>query len=352
MNKIVIPTGYMGSGSSAVTDLLSEVKGYASNNGNFEYVFLHCPNGVFDLEDKLLKGNNTLRSDEALHSFYKCMQELYSDKHYWVADYKHKIDLEFIEYCNEFIDSLINKKLSNCYWYYQEMPKGLMVFYNFFSKLFYMASFGRLKIKPALRYREMWIAYPSDSQFYSCVRVFLNKIFWKLGIENSNLILDQLLLPHNLYRMDNYFNENCRVIVVERDPRDVFLLNKYYWSKMNVPLPYPSEVEIFCEYYRKMRECEKRFESEKILRIRFEDLIYFYTETVYKIFNFLEIPERNHVGRLTKLVPEKSKLNTQLFNRDPFFVNEANYIEKNIPEYLYTFPSESVEELSVNEVIL
>lgn len=26
-NKIVIPTGYMGSGSSAVTDLLSEVDG-------------------------------------------------------------------------------------------------------------------------------------------------------------------------------------------------------------------------------------------------------------------------------------------------------------------------------------
>ena len=54
-NKIVIPTGYMGSGSSAVTDLLSEVDGYSCSNGNFEYVFMHCPNGVFDLEDKLLK---------------------------------------------------------------------------------------------------------------------------------------------------------------------------------------------------------------------------------------------------------------------------------------------------------
>lgn len=68
-HKIVIPTGYMGSGSSAVTDLLSEIDGYSCTNGNFEYVFMHCPNGVFDLEDKLLKGNNDLRSDESFRHF-------------------------------------------------------------------------------------------------------------------------------------------------------------------------------------------------------------------------------------------------------------------------------------------
>ena len=71
MGKIIVPTGYMGSGSSAITDLLTELEGYDADTGTFEYVFLHCPNGLFDLEDKLLKGNNALRSDEALHSFKK-----------------------------------------------------------------------------------------------------------------------------------------------------------------------------------------------------------------------------------------------------------------------------------------
>lgn len=87
-NKIVIPTGYRVRVRPAVTDLLSEVAGYSCSNGNFEYVFMHCPNGVFDLEDKLLKGNNALRSDEALHTFYSCMKTLYTNKYYWVADYK------------------------------------------------------------------------------------------------------------------------------------------------------------------------------------------------------------------------------------------------------------------------
>ena len=54
MKKIIVPTGYMGSGSSAVTDLLKEYPVLNTKNSDFEFVFLHAPNGVFDLENKLL----------------------------------------------------------------------------------------------------------------------------------------------------------------------------------------------------------------------------------------------------------------------------------------------------------
>ena len=83
MNKIVITTGYMGSGSSAATDLISEFRGYDFNNGDFEYVLLHCPDGLFDLEDKLLLGNTAIRSDEAIHRFLECAKTLYDTKNYW-----------------------------------------------------------------------------------------------------------------------------------------------------------------------------------------------------------------------------------------------------------------------------
>ena len=88
MNQLVVPISYMGSGSSAITDLVSEIKGYEAQNDTFEYVFLHCPNGVFDLEDKLLVGNNALRSDEALHSFCDTMKQLYDKKWWCVGNYK------------------------------------------------------------------------------------------------------------------------------------------------------------------------------------------------------------------------------------------------------------------------
>ena len=50
MNKIIVPTGYMGSGSSAITDLISEFKDCQNEHKDYEYVFLHSPNGLFDLE--------------------------------------------------------------------------------------------------------------------------------------------------------------------------------------------------------------------------------------------------------------------------------------------------------------
>ena len=81
----------MGSGSSAATDLISEFEGYSQNNGNFEYVLMHCPDGLFDLEDKLLHGNNALRSDEAIHRFEKCMMILYNTKNYWPGMYKKRV---------------------------------------------------------------------------------------------------------------------------------------------------------------------------------------------------------------------------------------------------------------------
>ena len=82
MRKIIVPVSYMGSGSSAITDFVKEFENVNNEYGYLEYVFLHCPNGLFDLEDKLLIGNNALRSDEAIHSFLSRMKEFY-DKKFW-----------------------------------------------------------------------------------------------------------------------------------------------------------------------------------------------------------------------------------------------------------------------------
>ena len=123
MNKIIIPTGYMGSGSSALTDIFSEFSNTKAPNGSFEYMFLHCPNGVFDLEDKLLIGNNAIRSDEAIHEFQAAMQELYSEKLWWVSNYKKKLSKKFMRITNDYINDLTQFH-SDSFWYYQEQ-RGL-----------------------------------------------------------------------------------------------------------------------------------------------------------------------------------------------------------------------------------
>ena len=106
MDKIIVSTGYMGSGSSAVTDLVSEFKDCQNEHKSYEYIMLHCPNGLFDLEDKLLLGNNALRSDEAIRSFEEQMKKLYDKKYWWVGNYKKIIGPNFKKITDKFISNI------------------------------------------------------------------------------------------------------------------------------------------------------------------------------------------------------------------------------------------------------
>ena len=66
----ITTTGYYSTGSSAVYDLLREYSPCAEevNRGNpVEHIFLYMPDGLFDLEDKLLIGNSIHRSNEAMN---------------------------------------------------------------------------------------------------------------------------------------------------------------------------------------------------------------------------------------------------------------------------------------------
>lgn len=341
MNKIIVPTGYMGSGSSVVTDLVSEFEGFESIHGSFEYVFLHCPNGVFDLEDKLLVGNNAIRSDEALHSFYNTMKQLYNKRYWWVGHYKDIISEEFLGITEDYIEDLIQFK-PDFYWYYQENTNMRMFFQLILKKIVKIVSLNHVVLKKPLLHSPMWISYASPEEFYEKTKVYISKIFDKLGLGEKNLVLDQLLLPFNLFRIENYFENNLEVIVVERDPRDMFLMNKYIYPAKNIQVPYPTDVYEFCRCYSKLRDMEsiKSCDSEHIHRFKFEDFIYKYDEMVAKIQQILgtgdKTPEHNQRKRY--FIPEESINNTQLFYNQSLYAEETKVIETLLPDYLYDFP--------------
>ena len=342
MNLIVVPSGYMGSGSSAITDIVSEIKGFEAKNESYEYVFLHAPDGLFDLEDKLLFSNNALRSDEALFRFEERMKSLYNKKNFWVGSYNHFISYNFINYVYEFIDRIVNEEYDDTYWYFQQEPMSVyMQGRLYFRRLVKMVTGGKVLIKVPLRYKTMRTSFPSETEFYSASKCFLNKVMADLGINESNIILDQLLLPHNLFRIDHYFDDNLRVFVVERDPRDVFLLNKYVWRKDAVSVPYPYDAERFCDYYRRMRKGEKVLDDKRILRYHFEDFIYNYDDSISKIYDFLNVSEEMHDKKKKKFNPDISVNNTQLFRIKGLseeVLSEVKIIETRLRDYLYDFP--------------
>lgn len=338
MGKIIVPTGYMGSGSSAITDIIREFDGYNAAQGSFEYIFLHCPDGVFDLEDKLLLNNNAFRSDEAIHSFRRRMEELYTDKIWWPANYKKRLHQEFMNYTEKYIQDLIQYESNNA-WYMQQKPTFIMLIKNIIRRFLLMISAGKLRLPYALRYSPMTVSFVTGEEFYSASQKYIYGLFEVMGMSKQNLILDQLLLPYNLWRVENYFKDDIECFVVERDPRDVFISNKYFWGKKDEQVPYPTEVEEFCKYYRCIRNLEKKVEKPYIHRFWFEDLIYNYNDSIERICNILQVSSINNAEFGKYFQPENSINNTQLFLNNRF-KHEAEIIEERLHEYLYVFPYE------------
>ena len=335
--RIIIPTGYMGSGSSVITDLMSEIEGIDVSRGTFEYVFLHCPNGVFDLEDKLLIGNNAVRSDEAIRSFENTMKQLYDKKYWWVGHYNENIGAGFFDVTQKYIKSITDVE-SDYYWYYQENTTPKMFVKLCVNKLLTLLSLKKYKPKKVLAYEPMRLSFTEPERFYSASKEYIYELLNMAGYGEKSILFDQLLLPFNLFRFEKYFDEDAYVFVIERDPRDVFISNKYYWSKQGEPVPYPTDVNEFCKYYRSLRKMEKEAQNNRICRIKFEDLIYNYDKTVSMIFDKLGWDENTHTRKKSRFNPDKSIFNTQLFLKNNKFMAECEIIAKELPEYLYNFP--------------
>lgn len=343
MERIIVSTGYMGSGSSAITDLVSEFKDCQNENKSYEYVLLHCPNGLFDLEDKLLRGNNAIRSDEAIRSFESQMNKLYNKKFWWVGNYEKIIGAEFKEKTNKFISNIEEFNFPS-FWYMHEE-----VNFKMFLKLLVRKPLKILlkkkKFKKILKYNDgMRISFVKEEEFYKYAHDYIYDVIEAATKGKSNVVLDQFLLPFNLFRVDNYFDDKLKVIVVERDPRDVFILNKYIWPERDLTVPFPKEVNEFCEFYKKMRESEKECNSNKVLKIRFEDLIYQYHDELRKITKFLGFKDSDHIHKKERFNPDISIKNTQLFRKEEY-IEEIKIIEDKLSNYLYNFPYEIVNDV-------
>ena len=88
-----------------------------------------------------------------------------------------------------------------------------------------------------------------------------------------------------------------------------------------------------------MRESEKKCNSNKVLRIRFEDLIYNYDDEVKRITKFLGFTSKDHINKKSRFDPDISIKNTQLFRKKEY-QEESKIIERELEKYLYNFPYE------------
>jgi hypothetical protein len=334
--KIVTCASYHGTGSSAITDLLSEFENCFSL-GDYEFRFIQDPNGISDLEYHLVENNHRLNSSNAIKK-YKWLVDFYSGNRL-IPRYERYFNNCFKKLSYEYIEALTDLEFKGmCS---QDIVDKGKVFFYFYStanqiiRHFIIKITGKREVEiPFLKDEIMYISYPREN-FYKLTKEYTSKLFRVANkLNNEYFIVDQLVPPGNTNRYLRYFDD-LRIIAVDRDPRDLYLLEKIFWRDSVIPY----DVEDFIKWFKLTREHLKyeKDDDKKVIRIKFEELIYEYESTLLKITEFLGLDLEKHIQKKKKFNPEVSIKNTCLWEMYIEYEADIKKIKEELAEFCYKY---------------
>jgi hypothetical protein len=336
-------TGYYGTGSSAVLDLLKEYSDCniaAPVSTEYEHIALFTPGGLFDLYSILSSPFlSVYNSDMAINNFIEAAKRQNNYDYGWFGSYKKYYGAEFMDMTMQLVNTISRKtgRQSTAHTY-KTRTSLIKAFLQIAAKIIIkrpITKLGRVYVND--KYPGYYSMPTKDALEMACKKYTSSYIGMCAAPGKINLF-DHLLWPQQCCVIDDLFDNNLKVIVAQRDPRDVYLLNKYYWFKPPVTISkpyYPTDVETFCKEWK---ESIRTFKNVNILNLFFEDLIYNYDNTVKVIEDFVGISAEKHLKKKQNFKPDMSIENTQIFMVNDEWHREIRFIEDELADYLYKFP--------------
>lgn len=327
--------GYGSTGSSAVVNLLEELENCHVVEGEFR--FIQDPDGLEDLCSNLTNSWGWVRSDAFIRRFIKYTDLIGRSPHYF--QFGEKLDNlfnnKFFEYRDKFLKNIIDTTW-NGYWFYHDYHErnALETFIEKVKR--YSKRFGvsKQKIRRITKKSDMYFVR-HDVDCYRYAREFIDNLFSELVVSDTNkkVVLDQLILPYNRNKFEMLF-ENLKQIVVDRDPRDVYLDAKNYNA-----YPITNDINTFISFYESSHLKENLKLDKNTLLIKFEDLIFNYESEKSKIFKFLNLRDSEHVNPKSRFIPEWSINNTQTWLKpeNNMYLKDIEVIESKLKEWCYDF---------------
>lgn len=336
MNTITV-CSYYGTGSSAVTDFISEFSTVQSLT-NYEFRFVHDPDGLSELEYNVVQNFNRHNSGHALKRYKKLVD--YYSSHLLTKRYEAFFKGKWKEYSYRFIEELTDFSFPGI-WDFDYYDKG--EWWTFWHKLpnriMHKLHLGDSETEAGLTGKEItYGCHPSEKKFLECAKRYTDSLLEYANPKNKEILMvDQILPSSNIEHHMRYFT-NIKAFVVDRDPRDLYLLGKYRWNSKIVP----KDPDLFCQWYEYARSTrkEENWDPAKICFIQFEDLIYKYDESAEKLMAFAGLKNEHHINPKTCFNPAVSIRNTRLWIQHPEYKAEADYIAQKLPEYLYHLDGE------------
>lgn len=319
-------SGFGHSGKGVITDILREFDGFQVPHYNFEFNLLRIQGGLIDLKHALVDNWSPIRSDAAIRRFSKLVNRIgpkasifspqtlfYSNGMNYDAYFNNK----FSEISRDYIFSLISSSYFGV-WPYTKIDE--LPLKQFISRLK-----TRMGISSTLI--EVYISDPDD--FHIKTKKYLNDLFATVKKNDS-----KVLITHNSIEPFNPTNgldlfDNSKLIVVQRDPRDIYASTivseeafiPQYETKYNLLLKknmLGSSIDSFIErqelYYRHINT---HYDNEKILRLRYEDIVLNYEKILVQLYKFLGENSSVHAQKGKFFKPELSAKNIGLWKKIP-----------------------------------
>ena len=343
----VAVTGYYGTGSSAVLDFLEEYDNVSlvpidRETSDYEHVLFYYAGGLFDLCNRLSHGNSIMGSDAAINNFIDAMNRLYYNNFRWYGTYQKMLGDKFLAITNEFINSISvsfeGRNCNHCVGMKLSIPMTI-------KKTISSMIHRQFKDTRAYNYvydnKKVYLSMPTKEELLEAARkytkAYMDLFPVKRGCEYR--IFDHFIWPQQINEFADYLDSNLKIIVAQRDVRDIYIKNKYLLSK-----PYfPTDMDAFVDLYPRI--VKSNINHPNAIIVQFEDMIYKYEEIEKSLEESIGLTPSKHVAKKKLFNPDASIENTQVFECNKKWKEESDFLLKALPEFVYDFPCKRTPDL-------
>ncbi len=351
--KIIDVSGFGHSGKTAVSDLLREVKGVEAHDHSFEFGLIRYADGILDLQSNLVDNWSPIRSDRAIKRFRELCHKL-------ASGYSKHLNPFFLEISDKYIESLIDGRLFINGWFdplYDQQKLDInREILKKFGLLEIAKTFAKILRNKKVSYSkktEVFLSIGSDFIFKT--KKYLEEIFISnKSIKSEFILTNNMFEPFSPTSALDYF-EDAYCIVVERDPRDIYAsvinydqsfipdfeennktYSKNYLKGLKEDMLGVMNVQSFITRQKVYYQMAiSSMDDDRVVRIKYEDLVLSYESTVEYLFKRLKIHPKNHFRKNSCFDPNQSSKNVGLW-RKLANTDEMRRIEKELEHLLYS----------------
>ena len=336
-HKYLTCTGFGGSGSSVISDLMKEFSNVKSCGSEFEMSLAYAVDGISDLQHYIVDDFERNKTAEGIYRFRRLAKSL-------SKVYSYYLQSDFDKHINNYLDNIIEVKWKGEN-YLHQLRYNRLERYLFYHlpitvqgriRTFFPPKDSYERTAKIKRKLPIELSISEDLFFESTRRLFTNLLTsYDPDFRYEYLCVDQLVPAYNFKRYSKYF-DNLRIVVVDRDPRDLYLLNKLFWDEGWIP---SGDVDTFIKWYQMTRSYLSRDleESSNVVLFKFEDFIFNYENTINKVLLFLDIDPSKHIMKREYFNPDVSLKNTKLWEKYQNYIVDIKQIECELGIYCYNY---------------